>query len=66
MRCEMVVRSDCKDAQDYAFKISPRDVVRDREDEERPVVMAELQQMGTRKCGMGSIPLVSPMRSARL
>jgi hypothetical protein len=45
MRRELVVRSDCKDAQDYAFKISVRAALRDREDEARPVIMAELQQM---------------------
>ncbi len=45
MRRELVVRSDCKDTQDYAFKISAKAALRDREDEARPVIMAELQQI---------------------
>ena len=53
MRRELVMRSDCKDAQDYAFKISVRAALRDREDEARPVIMAELKQMVDKKCGMG-------------
>jgi len=53
MRRELVVRSDCKDAQDYAFKISVRAAQKDREDEARPVIMAELQQMVEKKVWHG-------------
>ena len=42
---KIVARSDCKDNQDFAFKISVSAALRDRGDEARPVIMAELQQM---------------------
>jgi hypothetical protein len=42
---KMVTRSDCKGNQDFAFKISVSAALRDREDEARPVIMTELQQM---------------------
>ena len=51
MRRELVVRSDCKDVQYYAFKTSVKAALIDREDEARPVVMAELQQMADKKVG---------------
>lgn len=53
MRRELVLRSDCRDAQDYAFKISVRAALRDREDEARPVIMAELKQMVDKKVWHG-------------
>ncbi len=42
-------RFDCKGAKDYAFKISVTAVLRDRGDEARSVLMAELQQMLDKK-----------------
>ena len=42
---KMVAQSDCKGNQDFAFKISVSAALRDRRDEARPVIMAELQQM---------------------
>ena len=45
MRRKLTVRSGCKDAQDYALKISVRAALKDREDKARPVIMIELQQL---------------------
>jgi hypothetical protein len=45
MRCVLVIRYDCKDAQDYAFKIFVRAALRDHGDEASPVIMAELKHM---------------------
>ena len=42
---KMVARSDCKGNQDFAFKISVSAALRDRGDEARAVIMAELKQM---------------------
>jgi hypothetical protein len=41
----IVQRIDCKGAQDYAFIISVTAAPRDRGDESRSVIMAELQEM---------------------
>jgi hypothetical protein len=49
IRRKLTLRSNCKDAQDYAFKISVNAALRERGDEARPVIMAELQQMIDKK-----------------
>ncbi len=66
MRRELVVRYDCKDAQDYAFKISARAALRDREDEASPIIMAELQQVVDKKVwhGVHSTSLTAVERKA--
>ena len=45
IRRQLTLRSNCKGAQDYAFKISVNVALRVRGDEARTVIMAELQQM---------------------
>ncbi len=42
IRSERVTRTDCKGAQEYAFKSSASVTIRDRGDEARPEIMAEL------------------------
>ena len=53
IRRSIVQRLDCKGAKDYAFKISITAALRDRGDEARSVIMAELQQMLDKKVWHG-------------
>ena len=64
-RRELVVRSDFKDVQDYAYMILVKDALRDREDEAMSIIMAELQQMVDKKIWHGVHSTSSPLRSAR-
>ena len=49
IRRKLTLRSNGKGAHDYAFKISVNAAMRERGDEERPVIVAELQQMIDKK-----------------
>ncbi len=41
----LMLQPYCKGAQDYAFKISVNAALRERRDEARPLIMAELKQI---------------------